>query len=388
MNEAVTIRMTDTHVCLRVPFDLTQVCQSLRGRWNPGWKCWLWPKDKQAARRILDAFGPRAAQADGGDSLLALAGPDEILRPQDKVGIPDVLPGLKTKPWRHQRAAFSFARSKRGAMLAMGMGTGQEPRHRGLAARQTAFADSLPESRDVRMAPRVRAARRLSLRCRRPVRQVDQGQDGGAETVNGQGDGFRPPACRCLQLRRRMARSAGRRHARRPVGCRGARREPQDQGPRRAHVPLLRGTAQGGEAGVRADRHADAAQPLDIYAQYRAIDDRVFGRNFSRFRQSYAIMGGFGGKQVVGYKDADALRAKFLSIAFQAGRDVIELPEAVHQVVPVEIGPKARRVYTGLATAFYAELDAGEVTAANALVKLLRVAAGHGRPPQAGLRRG
>ena len=95
--------------------------------------------------------------------------------------------------------------------------------------------------------------------------------------------------------------------------------------------------------------------PLDIYAQYRAIDDRVFGRNFSRFRQSYAIMGGFGGKQVVGYKDADALRAKFLSIAFQAGRDVIELPEAVHQVVPIEIGPKARRVYTGLATAFYLE---------------------------------
>lgn len=47
MNEAVTIRMTDTHVCLRVPFDLTQVCQSLRGRWNPEWKCWLWPKDKQ-----------------------------------------------------------------------------------------------------------------------------------------------------------------------------------------------------------------------------------------------------------------------------------------------------------------------------------------------------
>lgn len=27
MNEAVTIRMTDTHVCLRVPFDLTQVDQ-------------------------------------------------------------------------------------------------------------------------------------------------------------------------------------------------------------------------------------------------------------------------------------------------------------------------------------------------------------------------
>lgn len=41
------------------------------------------------------------------------------------MAIPDVLPGLKTKPWRHQRAAFSFARSKRGAMLAMGMGTGK-----------------------------------------------------------------------------------------------------------------------------------------------------------------------------------------------------------------------------------------------------------------------
>ncbi|MFR1532566.1 MAG: hypothetical protein ACLSTO_02040 [Bilophila wadsworthia] len=52
---------------------------------------------------------------------------------------------------------------------------------------------------------------------------------------------------------------------------------------------------------------------------------------------------------------------------------MIELPEAVHQVVPVEIGPKARRVYTGLATAFYAELDVGEVTVANALVRLLRL---------------
>ena len=141
-----------------------------------------------------------------------------------------------------------------------GHGDRQEPRHRSLVARQAVLADSLPESRHVRVAPRVRAARRLSRRCRRPVRQVDQGQGGGAETVNGQGDGFRPPACRCLQLRRRMARSAGRRHARRPVGCRGARREPQDQGPRRAHVPLLRGTAQGGEAGVRTDRHTDAAQ--------------------------------------------------------------------------------------------------------------------------------
>lgn len=95
-------------------------------------------------------------------------------------------------------------------------------------------------------------------------------------------------------------------------------------------------------------RHTDAAQSArHLCISTGRIDDKVFGRNFSRFRQSYAIMGGFGGKQVVGYKDADSLRAKFLSIAFQAGRDVIELPEAVHQVVPVEIGPKARRVYTG-----------------------------------------
>lgn len=63
MNEAVTIRMTDTHVCLRVPFDLTQVCQSLRGRWNPEWK-WLAVAEGQTGR-TADTGRIRAARGAG-----------------------------------------------------------------------------------------------------------------------------------------------------------------------------------------------------------------------------------------------------------------------------------------------------------------------------------
>ena len=373
MNEAVTIRMTDTHVCLRVPFDLTQVCQSLRGRWNPEWKCWLWPKDKQAARRILDAFGPRAAQADGGDSLLALAGPDDIPRPQDNVAIPDVLPGLKTKPWRHQRAAFSFARSKRGAMLAMGMGTGKS----------------------LVTVALLHDKRYSLILCPKAVmsvwpREFERHADYLADVVVLSGRSTKAKAG-ALKLSMDRAMVSGRQLV---VVCNYDAAWREALADAMLAVPwdavVLDESHKIKAPGGRMSRFCGELRkvakqvfgltgtpmphsPLDIYAQYRAIDDKVFGRNFSRFRQSYAIMGGFGGKQVVGYKDADALRAKFLSIAFQAGRDVIELPEAVHQVVPVEIGPKARRVYTGLATAFYAELDVGEVTVANALVRLLRL---------------
>ena len=42
--------------------------------------------------------------------------------------------------------------------------------------------------------------------------------------------------------------------------------------------------------------------PLDVYAQYRFLDLGVFGTNFSTFRNRYAVMGGYGGYQVIAYR--------------------------------------------------------------------------------------
>ena len=113
--------------------------------------------------------------------------------------------------------------------------------------------------------------------------------------------------------------------------------------------------------------------PLDAYAQFRSLDPGLFGWSFVKFRRQYAVMGGFGGKQVTGFQNLDRLRERMGRITFQASRDVLDLPPALHEQRLVDLSPKARRAYKDMDTAFCASVRGGEITAANALVKLLRL---------------
>lgn len=56
-----------------------------------------------------------------------------------------------------------------------------------------------------------------------------------------------------------------------------------------------------------------------------------------------------------------------------AARDVLDLPEEIHEVRYCELEPHAMKIYHSLENDLIAELESGEVTASNALVKLLRL---------------
>jgi len=113
--------------------------------------------------------------------------------------------------------------------------------------------------------------------------------------------------------------------------------------------------------------------PLDIFAQMRALDPSVFGWSFFKFRLRYAKMGGFGGKQVVGYQNMDHLREKMSKLTFQADRSVLDLPDAIHEKRVIELSPTGRKVYDELDRDFCAQVREGEIVASNALVKILRL---------------
>jgi len=113
---------------------------------------------------------------------------------------------------------------------------------------------------------------------------------------------------------------------------------------------------------------------LDLFAQFRFIDPSVYGWTFFPYKSDYTVMGGFKGKQVVAFKNLDTLNKKFHSRAFVVKKkDALDLPEELKVNRTCTLSPKAQKAYADLENSFYAELETGEVTALNALTKLLRL---------------
>jgi SNF2 family DNA or RNA helicase len=115
--------------------------------------------------------------------------------------------------------------------------------------------------------------------------------------------------------------------------------------------------------------------PLDAYAQFRFLAPRIFGTSFHRFRLRYAIMGGYSGHEVVGFQNQAEFAELFNSITETVSKDEAlgHLPPEVDLERRCELEPDARKIYSSLDRHFYAGVANGEVTATNALAKLLRL---------------
>lgn len=113
--------------------------------------------------------------------------------------------------------------------------------------------------------------------------------------------------------------------------------------------------------------------PMDAFAQFRIFDPSVFGTSFVRFRARYAVMGGFENRQILGFQNMDELRAKMAPHVFQVGREVLQHDEPIVSTVHVELGAEAARAYARMERTMVADIAAGRMTAANGLVKLLRL---------------
>ena len=114
--------------------------------------------------------------------------------------------------------------------------------------------------------------------------------------------------------------------------------------------------------------------PLDFFSQYKFLDESIFSGSYYSFRARYAIMGGYGNYQVVGYKNLPELTEKAHSIAFRiTKKEALDLPEQVDVTRYVELEPMARAIYNQVERNSYAELSQGEVVVRNVLTKLLRL---------------
>lgn len=116
--------------------------------------------------------------------------------------------------------------------------------------------------------------------------------------------------------------------------------------------------------------------PLDLWAQFRALDHTVFGASFFHYKMKYALLGGYQGKEILRFINQDDLtkRLDFNSV-YVSKETALDLPETIDIDIELELSQKMNVLYRSLEKDFIAWVEeTGEaVTAANVLTKLLRL---------------
>lgn len=116
--------------------------------------------------------------------------------------------------------------------------------------------------------------------------------------------------------------------------------------------------------------------PGDVFSQFLVIDiGESFGTAFSRFRTRYAIMGGYGGKQILSWTNLPELEEKMYKRAFRVTEDVVELPEKVFSMRYGTLSAAEARAYREMEDELELALD-GRQTAAEVREHIIDIKAG------------
>ncbi len=374
------------------------VIQRLGGRFAGSSRAWIWPATPQNARLLqsrlrkilttpeFDALlapppAPEIEIPEQAPEVTVLAPAPEVLvaPPEPDIVIPD---GMLTRPWRHQKSAFKFcldhfAAGLHGILLAMGMGTGKS-----LVACMLILALN---ARRVLIVCPLRVIPVWGTQFERhvgaPVVVVPLDEDVGSVAKKQE----------MAAEKMKLAQALGVPFVG-VVNYDSAWRDPFASWAEKVNWDLViadeahRIKAPGGKASLFFKRMRLRANhrvaltgtplphgPMDIYAQFRFLDVTIFGPSFSAFRQKYAVMGGYQRKQIIDFQKLDDLEVLMSRITYRVGAEVLDLPPATHVTYKCDLWPEAARIYRDLEEDFVARVKDGTVTAANALVKLLRL---------------
>jgi SNF2 family DNA or RNA helicase len=379
-------------IILRAALSALLLCRRIpNGSWDSQRKAWSFPATQEQARRVQDVIHRLSTTQEFDELVTPTAAPEPVAAPvaptpelaapaeEEPVVLPE---GLLTRPWRHQLAAFvfclrHFALGLFGLLLAMGMGTGKT---------LVAF-----------MVMLERRAKRTLILC--PLRVVPvwvtqlERHVGIPLVVAALDDSFSSVKKKQELAAEKMQLAEARGV---PFVCiinyDSFWREPFNEWAEKLRWDLFimdeahRIKAPGGKASLACKRMRLRALvrlamtgtpmphgPLDCYGVTRPLDQTVFGPSFAAFRQKHAVLGGYQNKQVIGFQKLDELEKALSRIMFRVGKEVLDLPPETHVTYHCDLVGEAARVYRDLEEDFVAQVRNGVVTAANAMVKLLRL---------------
>lgn len=369
--------LAQDRLTVRADFAHKDACKAIPGaRWDPHHKVWTYPRSPASAQHIAAVFGSRARWDAAATALLDAARAGEAAQHHKTAETVLPIPLTKTVPWAHQCRAYHFAAALPACMLSLDMGTGKSKIAIDLIGNQR--------------------WQRVLILCPKSVVPV--------WPMEIEKHAASPLPCLPLEtgaIQKRTDQLSV------FLRAQAAKREPAavvlnyDAAWRRPLADAILDTAwdavvcdeshriksPGGRASLFCARLGAVAQrrlcltgtplphsPLDAYGQFRFLDPGIFGTSFTNFRARYAIMGGYGQHQVIGWQHREDFHERFYSIAYRVrSEDVLTLPETLDTVIPVTLSASAKATYDQLEKDFVAEVGDGQITASNALTRLLRL---------------
>jgi SNF2 family DNA or RNA helicase len=128
------------------------------------------------------------------------------------------------------------------------------------------------------------------------------------------------------------------------------------------------------------------AGPLDVFGQWRFLDPYAFGdldpkdgtrkrATFDSFKDRYAVMGGYLGREVTGYKNLDDMQEVMARNASVVRKeDALDLPKTRDVVVDVLLSPAEKKAYNEMKKGLAVALNSGSLaTAPNKLAQMMRL---------------
>lgn len=112
-------------------------------------------------------------------------------------------------------------------------------------------------------------------------------------------------------------------------------------------------------------------KPIDLYNILKWLN--VEKHSFYQFRNRYCIMGGYGGYEIVEYKNLKELQTKLEKIMLRRKKeDVLDLPPKIRSTEYVEMSPKQAQIYKEVKNSISQNLDQIKLSP-NPLAQLIRL---------------
>jgi hypothetical protein len=119
----------------------------------------------------------------------------------------------------------------------------------------------------------------------------------------------------------------------------------------------------------------------DLYAQYNILSPDILGyTTFTAFRNRYCVMGGFEGREIVGYQREEELQRKVAPYTFRVTKEeCLDLPPKVYMIREFSLTEDQSKMYKELSDELITAIDTGVIDVqigAALLMKLTQLACG------------